>query len=694
MQKASVLFASIAAADAAAGDNPLAAVLELMDECTAKVKADGEAEAKAYAEYVEWCDDVASNTQFEIKTAQAEKDKLEAKIGQLTADIEVANSNIETLTASIAAAESELKEATGVREKEAADFGTAEGELVDTVDTLGRAIGILERESAKNPAAFNQIDTTNMASLTQALGSVIDAAAFSTSDRKKLTALVQSHNSDDDDDDMSAPAAASYKSHSGSIIDLLADMKEKAEGELSDLRKAEGAAKQNFNMLKGSLEGQIGADNKDLTDNKNGLAAATEDKAASEGDLSGTTKDLAESKSDLATASANCMTTAADHEATVAARKEELEVIAHAKSILEETTAGAVGQSYSLLQISTSADLRNSEVVTAVKQLAVKQHSAALNQLASRIQAVIKYGNSNGEDVFAKIKGLISDMITKLEGEAEADATEKAYCDEEMAKTEAKKAELDSTMESLTTKIDRAASKSAGLKEDVKELQSELAALAKETAEMDQMRNEQNGDYRKAKADLELGLSGVQKALGVLRDYYAGAAAASLVQDDSKFGSLMQQPAMPEKHTKSSGAGGSIINILEVCESDFSNNLAKEESQEADAVSQYDKTTQANKISKTTKEQDVKYKTQEYKGLDKEISELSSDKGTTATELAAVNEYYGKIKDRCIAKPESYEERTKRRQAEIDGLKQALSILEEQTAFVQRKKHGHQHFLG
>jgi chromosome segregation ATPase len=695
MQKASVLFASLAVADAAAGDNPLAAVLELMDECSAKVKADGEAEAKAYAEYVEWCDDVAANTQFEIKTAQAEKDKLEAKIGQLTADIEVANSNIESLTASVAAAEKELADATGVREKEAADFAAGEGELVDTVDTLGRAIGILEREAAKNPAAFNQIDTTNMNSLTQALSSVIDAAAFTASDRKKLTALVQSHNSDDDDDsEYGAPAAASYKSHSGSIVDLLADMKEKAEGELSDLRKAEGAAKQNFAMLKGSLEGEIGADTKDLNDNKNGLAAATEDKAASEGDLSGTTKDLAESKSDLATASANCMTTAADHEATVAARKEELEVIAHAKSILEETTAGAVGQSYSFLQIATKVDLRNMEVVTAVQQLAKKQHSAALNQLASRIQAVIKYGNGSGADVFGKIKGLISDMITKLEGEAESDATEKAYCDEEMAKTESKKAELDSTMESLTTKIDRAASKSAGLKEDVKELQGELAALAKETAEMDQMRNEQNADYRKAKADLELGLGGVQKALGVLRDYYAGAAAASLVQDDSKFGSLMQQPAMPEKHTKSSGAGGSIINILEVCESDFSNNLAKEESQEADAQSQYEKTTQSNKISKATKEQDVKYKTQEFKGLDKEISELSSDKSTTGTELAAVNEYYGKIKDRCIAKPETYEERTKRREAEIDGLKQALSILEEETAFVQRKKHGSQHFLG
>merc|ERR1719146_167599 len=157
------------------------------------------------------------------------------------------------------------------------------------------------------------------------------------------------------------------------------------------------------------------------------------------------------------------------------------------------------------------------------------------------------------------------------------------------------------------------------------------------------------------------------------------------------MGSFMQQPAMPEKHTKSSGAGQSIIGILEVCESDFSKNLAKEEQAESDAQSEYDTQTQENKITKTTKEQDVKYKTQEYKALDKGITELTGDRETASTELSAVMEYYGKVKDRCIAKPETYEERTARRTAEIEGLKQALSILENETAFVQRR---HRAFRG
>merc|ERR1719409_1066807 len=116
-----------------------------------------------------------------------------------------------------------------------------------------------------------------------------------------------------------------------------------------------------------------------------------------------------------------------------------------------------------------------------------------------------------------------------------------------------------------------------------------------------------------------------------------------MIQEDDK--SFMQQPAPPQQHEKSSGAGGSIINILEVCESDFATNLAKEESQEADSAEEYEKTTQENKITKTTKDQDVKYKSQEATALDKEISELSSDRDTSNTELAAVMEYYGKIKE-------------------------------------------------
>merc|ERR1719230_784155 len=108
--------------------------------------------------------------------------------------------------------------------------------------------------------------------------------------------------------------------------------------------------------------------------------------------------------------------------------------------------------------------------------------------------------------------------------------------------------------------------------------------------------------------------------------------------------SLMQQPTVPT-HGKATGAGDSIISILEVCESDFATGLAKEEQEESDAASEYEKTTQENAVTKTLKDQDVKYKTQEFKALDKSLAELSGDLETKTTEQTAVLDYYAKVKD-------------------------------------------------
>merc|ERR1719323_3000305 len=112
----------------------------------------------------------------------------------------------------------------------------------------------------------------------------------------------------------------------------------------------------------------------------------------------------------------------------------------------------------------------------------------------------------------------------------------------------------------------------------------------------------------------------------------------------------MMQPAAPVLHEKAQGAGDSIIGILQVVESDFAKNLAEEEKEEADAEAEYEKMTQENSVTKTLKDQDVKYKTLELKQLAATISSLTTDSEATSTQLTAVMEYDAKIKDRCIAK--------------------------------------------
>merc|ERR1712087_894525 len=207
--------------------------------------------------------------------------------------------------------------------------------------------------------------------------------------------------------------------------------------------------------------------------------------------------------------------------------------------------------------------------------------------------------------------------------------------------------------------------RSAQLKEEVAALQKSLAELAASQAEMNKMRMEENAAFKQNKADMEQGLEGVKMALKVLRDYYA--------KDD-------------KAHASADGAGNGIIGLLEVIESDFSQALAEFISVEETAAATYDKETKANEIEKTTKEQDVKYKNKESTDLDQAVSEASSDRSGVQTELDAVNEYLKSLAGQCITtggnmgteghNAESYEQRVARRTSEINGLKEALSILE------------------
>merc|ERR1719389_723794 len=428
-------------------------------------------------------------------------------------------------------------------------------------------------------------------------------------------------------------------------------------------------------MLASSLKDEIKFQNADMAKAKKDLASSGEKKATAEGDLSVTTKDLSEDEADLATLHADCMKGAEEFEAETKSRGEELKALATAKKVVVEATSGAADQSYSLLQVSRSTlssgvDLANFEAVRLVRDLGRKYKSTALAQLATRMAQSMRSASASGSgDPFAKIKGLIKDMIEKLLKEGEADATEKAFCDKELAETEAKKADKEAMIEKLTTQMDSMTAKSSKLKEQIAELEKELALLAKTQAEATKLRAEEKAAYDTNKAEMEKGLDGIKMALKVLNEYYA--------KDD-------------KAHASADGAGSGIIGLLEVCESDFSKGLAEMIAAEESAVKEYEKTTKENEITKVTKEQDVKFKTKESASLDKSVSEYTSDKAGVETELGAVNEYLSELEGRCTAKAESYADRKARREAEIAGLKEAQTILDSETALIQTKA---KHFM-
>jgi chromosome segregation ATPase len=645
--------------------NPIEKIMSMISDLQAKVIGEGEVAQKEYDEYAEWCSDRSTELGFEIKTGKANVAELEATIEEETASSAALETKIEELSNDIQTDEADLAAATKIREKEAADFSAEEKELTTVISMLERATSILAKEMAKSGAA-SMLQLQSAKSITEALSVMVQASMLSSADGAHLTALVQTDQADSDSD-AGAPAAAVYEGHSEGIVGVLEGLTEKADGQLDKARKTESTAAQNYQMLKQSLVDEIKFANKDMDKAKKGLAESQEKKAGAEGDLEVTSKDLAEDVKTKSTLHQDCMNAAEEFELATKSRGEELTALATAKKVIKEATGGAADQSYGLnqvsfLQVASGADLAKVEAVRFVRDLARKTKAPALAQLASRMSSAMRLGAAAGEDPFAKVKGLITDMIATLESEAEEDASQKAFCDKATAEATAKKDDLTAQSDKLSTKIAQDKAASAKLKEEVATLQKELAAMAKAKAEADELRASEKATFEKNSAEMEMGISGVKKALQVLKDYYAKS---------------------DKSHESAGGAGSGIIGLLEVCESDFTKGLTEMTATEETAASEHEAYSKEDEIATVQKSQDVKYKTKEAAGLDKNVADLSTDLDTVTDELTAVLKGLDKLNDMCVAKAEPYAERKARRESELAGLKEALQILEGEAALLQ-----------
>eukprot|EP00933_Yihiella_yeosuensis_P080767 TRINITY_DN94248_c0_g1_i1.p1 TRINITY_DN94248_c0_g1~~TRINITY_DN94248_c0_g1_i1.p1 ORF type:complete len:685 (-),score=248.44 TRINITY_DN94248_c0_g1_i1:130-2184(-) len=646
-------------------------VIEMLTDLAGKIEKDGKAEKASLAEYTTWCAKSQQEKGFEIKDATDEIDANGAKASKAAATSSSEASKIEELQSSVGKNQAELDDASKVRATERKAFEANEKELIDTAETIGKAVSALRQKSA---ALLQGPQDGKAATLLEAMKQVVDAAGLPTGDSQRLMALVQASN--EAGDEMAAFGAQTpeaYTKKSGSILDMLQDLKDKAEVELADLRKAETQAKNNFELLTVSLKAEIKADSDDLADSKGLKSEADATKASASADLGHAQSNLKKAQSALQEITMNCKTVAADAEASAKSREEEMKAIEAAKAALSETS---FLQQPSFIQIAshvkTPEDLHRLEVVSMLRQAARNDNAPALAQLADGVKNALTAGGP-----LDNVVKMITDMVAKMESRQAEDTKHQEYCKKEMTTSSDKQEKMEEKMEKLGAKKDKAEVESARLKKEVQDCQKDLTDLASSQAEADKIRQEEKKQFETAKTDLEEGLKGARTALQVLRDYYSKSG-ASFIQIARKVG----QPAMPSFHSKSDTGAGGIVPMIEVVEEDLGKNLATKKMEERAAEESYNKLTQNNKESTISLNQDVQYKTKAAASLDKAALALGDDIESATTEKEAVDEYAKQIKESCVPKPgEAAAERAK----QIEDLKQALEMLGSGGAFLQQK---------
>jgi len=655
------LIAVLMLGSASSSANPISKVITMISRLEQSIIKEGDESQKIYTEFAEMCEDRSRELHHDIKQSKRKSTELAATMEKAIADEVVFDEKINDKADGSSDAEDEVKKAGALRAKESSDFKVVEAELQKTISSIERSITVIEREGPG--ASAIQLDAAH--SITQVLQTMSEAEAIDSDDAATLTSLMQSSDSEGDEE-TGAPSAASYKGQSGQIVETLMGLLEKTQKQLQNARNGETNSVNGYQMLRQSLDAKIKTMNKEMGEAKKSKAATGETQAVAKGNLDMTKKDLSQDEKELAELHHECLDQANSFEEGMASRGEELKALAEAKKIISSTSGGATKQTYALaqasfVQVASKSQSSGSSALHIVRKIAITYKSSAFMELANHIEKAIRYGGLSGASPFSKVKSMLDSMIDKLQKEAESAATKKDYCDKEMGETTSNLDDKELQIERLTTQLEVMSAASKTLRSEVGGLQKQLGEMAGTQAEMNKLRMEEKTTYNENRPVLEQGLEGIKSALTVLRDYYA--------QDkDSSSGS---------------GAATGIIGMLEVVESDFSKGIAAMISSEESAASEYATATNENKVAAATKRQDVKYKTAEYVSLDKSISESQSDRSGVNSELAAVQQYFAGIKKECVAAPSSYEERKKRRESELGGLKEALESMGEASSFLQ-----------
>merc|ERR1719247_3081673 len=127
------------------------------------------------------------------------------------------------------------------------------------------------------------------------------------------------------------------------------------------------------------------------------------------------------------------------------------------------------------------------------RNLGSKLHSLSLLNMANAVAA----------DPLAKVKGLITDLITKLEEEAAEAASTHAFCEEENKKNAKAKKVAETKLKKVNVRLDKANAQLAELADQVTSLTEDIAEIQAANQEATKLRAEEKKSFEKNHADFK-----------------------------------------------------------------------------------------------------------------------------------------------------------------------------------------------
>merc|ERR1719386_31905 len=320
----------------------------------------------------------------------------------------------------------------------------------------------------------------------------------------------------------------------------------------------------------------------------------------------------------------------------------------------------ALNQAFGLLRATQPSTTK--QIAAILEDKAEKTGSKLLSMVAQKVS----------DDPIAKVKQMMKDMIVRLMEQASEEADHKGWCDTEMSTNKITRDQKTEGVAALTTQKDKLNADLAKLSEQIADLTKAIAEIDGAVAQATIDRNEDSAKNAETLEDAKEAQLAVTQALAVLKDFYrkAGKATAFVqTKQDPDPSSPFKKP-----YTGMGGESGGVLGMLEVIGSDFARLQSDTETAEAQSYDEFGKFSVESSKDKSVKNADMQNKINTEATKKSTLTDTVNDMKAMQGELDSALVYFDKLKPSCVATKTDYNERVARRNAEVQGLEEALAF--------------------
>lgn len=658
---------------------PLQKVVTMLEDMAAKGANDMQREKVQMAAFTEWCSETLANVQNRLVVNRAKLDLLLADTLKAQSDISGLKDRITSCQADINTSQKQLDEATKARAGTKATFDQTFADYSQSLDALEMAIN-----SVKNSeTTVDAVSVPSFLQLSAGLDPPSPAEALDLLDgflqrRQEGGAFAQSFLTRD------LPVAHAYEAQVGGIVNMLKDLSQKFGQERLQAEKNEQDSIMAYDLVAQGLKNAMTQSQKNIDDYTKEMNSRSLDLQVSQAEEKDVQAAYNQDSSVQTDTSTTCNLKQTEFSSRQNLRQNEIRALNQALNVLKGKAVAGNAEKYlpqQLVQVvqqdaGTSLATLRGVISTPNQEQAVRFLFAQASKLRSRMLSALAVRVE--ADPLAKVKKMISDLVTRLAGEAAEEQTQDTFCQGELSSNEATRTTKANLVSTTKAHIDGLRSDINALTTTMSQLTESLADLTATLANATGMRTTESNNNKKAIADAQDAQQAVAQAIEVLQEFYA-ANGQALIQasssvdpvapkifDDKDFGGMTDQ---------STG----VIGLLQVVQSDFARLEAETKADEAKAKTAYQKLQDEIALDETLKQEEYDHSVTLKNQKQTDLNSAETDLLGTQSELDAASRYFEDLKKQCFAKEITFAERAAARKAEIDALQEALAILSSQT---------------